>query len=70
MSVQKIDLPWRKSEYDIVHSKIILASAYICRKVDNPEEILEMLGIHDDLQKLRVCRRLEKNGTPPRLSRS
>lgn len=66
----RVEMPWIKSEYEIKHSQIIRASAFICRNDDNPLELLEMLGIYDDLQKLRICRKLEKNGTPPRMQGS
>jgi hypothetical protein len=66
----RVEMPWIKSEYEVRHNEILRASAFICRNGDNPRELLEMLGIYDDLQKLRICRRLAKDGTPPRMQGS
>lgn len=66
----RIELPWTSQNYEITHSQIIRGAAFICKHATDSLEILDILGIKDDLQKLRVCRRIAKNGTSSKMQGS
>lgn len=47
----------------LTDSEILLGAAFVCRhSKDNPSEFLEMLGLIDDLSRVRIGRRPRTDG--------
>lgn len=54
---KKFNLLHIQSDYELEDEQILLAGAFVASNDKNPLEVIEMLGIHNDLQRVRDSRR-------------